>query len=152
MLVIKTQVIQFIVMFLVGIFLNPMNILAYRFSDLYFSLTLVYGGLFMASNMMWAHELVHYFSMGHLNKKVFLIGILLSILCALLLLRNQLLVSDKQWVKRMIPHHSTALTTSHKIKNKTKNPQIRALAKSIIETQEKEIVWMKHFAKNSLNK
>lgn len=48
----------------------------------------------------------------------------------------------------MIPHHSTALTTSHKIKNKTKNPQIRALAKSIIETQEKEIVWMKNFAKN----
>ena len=34
------------------------------------------------------------------------------------------------------------------IKNKTKNPQIRALAKSIIETQEKEIVWMKNFAKN----
>lgn len=69
MTLIKTQIIQFIVMFLVGIFLNPMNILAYRFSDLYLSLTLIYGGLFMASNMMWAHELVHYFSMGHLNKK-----------------------------------------------------------------------------------
>ena len=29
--------------------------------------------------------------------------------------RNQLFVSEKQWLRRMIPHHSTALTTSTKL-------------------------------------
>ena len=43
----------------------------------------------------------------------------------------------------MISHHSTALTTSHKILNKTKNKKIKKLAADIINTQEKEIKLMK---------
>ena len=124
---------------------NPMNILAYRVSDLYLSLTLFYGGLLMASNMMWAHELVHYFSMGHFNINVFLIGILFSIFVAFLLLRQQFLINDRQWIRRMISHHSTALTTSHNIFNKTNDNRIKNLARGIIETQENEITFMKRF-------
>ena len=73
----------------------------------------------------------------------FSVGIILSIIIAILLLREQLLVNDKQWLKRMISHHSTALTTSHKIYNKTSNPKLKKLAKEIIDTQEKEITLMK---------
>ena len=120
-----------------------MNILAYKFSDLYLSLTLFYGGLLMASNMIWAHEIIHYLSMGHFNMLVFCVGIILSIGISILLLRQQLLVDDTQWLKRMIPHHSTALTTTHQIYNRTNNPQIKELAKEIIDTQEKEIQVMK---------
>ena len=134
--------IMFVVMVIVGMLFNPMNILAYRLSDLYTSQTLFYGGLLMASNMMWAHEIVHYLSMGHFNMLIFSIGTLLSI-CISILLRQQILVDDKQWLRRMIPHHSTALTTSHKIYNKSTNPQIKKLAKEIIDTQEKEIKLMK---------
>ena len=43
----------------------------------------------------------------------------------------------------MISHHSTALTTSHKIYNKTNNTKLKKLAKEIIYTQEKEIKLMK---------
>ena len=139
----KRQLIMFIIMFLVGMLFNPMNVLAYRFSDLYISQTLFYGGLLMASNMMWAHEIVHYLSMGHFNMLIFLLGIILSIIISLLLLREQLMIDDKQWLRRMIPHHSTALTTSHKIYNKTNNRKIKQLAKEIIDTQEKEIQFMK---------
>ena len=57
----KYQFIMFIVMVIFGLLFNPMNVLAYRFNDLYLSLTLFYGGLLMASNMIVAHELVHYF-------------------------------------------------------------------------------------------
>jgi NhaP-type Na+/H+ and K+/H+ antiporter len=57
------QIILFIVMFFVGLLLNPMNILAYRLSDLYLSITLIYSALFMASNMLWSHQIVHYLSM-----------------------------------------------------------------------------------------
>ena len=134
---------MFIVMVIIGILFNPMNILAYRFSDLYISQTLVYGGLLMASNMMWAHEIIDYLSMGHFNMLIFSIGIILSIIISLLLLRQQLFVDDKQWLKRMISHHSTALTTSYKIYNKTNNPKLKKLAKEIIDSQEKEIQLMK---------
>ena len=139
----KKQIIMFIVMVIIGMLFNPMNILAYRFSDLYISQTLFYGGLLMASNMIWAHEIVHYLSMRHFNISVFSFGIILSISISILLLRKQFLVEDKQWLKRMIPHHSTALTTSHKIYNKTNNLKIKKLAKEIIDTQEKEIKLMK---------
>ena len=134
---------MFIVMIIIGILFNPMNILVYRFSDLYISLTLFYGGLLMASNMMWAHEIVHYLSMGHFNLFVFSLGIILSISISILLLRQQLFVNDKQWLSRMISHHSTALTTSHKIYNKTNNYKLKKLANKIINTQEKEIKLMK---------
>jgi len=81
--------------------------------------------------------------MGHFNMLVFSLGIILSIGVSILLLRQQLLVDDKQWLRRMISHHSTALTTSHKIYNKTNNPELKKLAKEIIDTQEKEIQLMK---------
>ena len=139
----KFQLIQFIVMVIVGVLFNPMNVLAFRLNDLYLSLTLFYGGLLMASNMMWAHELVHYFSMGHLNMYIFLFGVALSISIVIFLLRNQFAVEDKQWLKRMISHHSTAITTSKKIYERSKNEEIKNLAEEIIKTQEYEIKLMK---------
>jgi hypothetical protein len=141
----KSQSIMFIVMVLVGMFFNPMNILAFRFNDLYLSYTLFYGGLLMASNMIWAHEIVHYISMGHFNINVFMIGIFLSISISLYLLRDQYLINDKQWLRRMISHHSTALTTSHNISKISKDEKIKNLAREIIDTQEREITLMKQY-------
>ncbi len=139
----KRQIMMFIIMVIIGMLFNPMNILAYRIDDLYISLTLFYGGLLMASNMIWGHEIIHYLSMGHFNIYIFSIGIILSIFVSIVLLRRQLLVEDNEWLKRMISHHSTALTTSHKIYNRTNNPKLKKLAKEIIDTQEKEIQLMK---------
>uniref|UniRef100_A0A6C0B3F6 DUF305 domain-containing protein n=1 Tax=viral metagenome TaxID=1070528 RepID=A0A6C0B3F6_9ZZZZ len=139
----KTHSIQFIIMVIVGILFNPMNILAYRINDLYISLTLFYGGILMASNMVWAHEIIHYLSMGHFNMGVFIIGIIMSVATSILLLRKQLCVNDNQWLKRMISHHSTALTTSKIISKKSKNNALVKLANDIVDTQEKEIKLMK---------
>jgi hypothetical protein len=143
MISIKKELIMFLVMIITGMFFNPMNILAYRLNDLYVSLTLFYGGLLMASNMIWAHQIVHYLSMGHFNIKLFTFGIFLSIFISILLLRQQYLVDDVQWLKRMISHHSTALTTSKLINKRTKNDNIKNLSNEIINTQEKEIILMK---------
>ena len=139
----KKNIIQFIVMTLIGICFNPMNMLAYRFKDLYFSLTLFYGGLLMASNMIWGHEIVHYLLIGKMNIGILFTGLILSILVSYLLLRGQFMVNDKEWLKRMISHHSTALTTSKLIKERTKEKKIKNLAEEIIETQEREILKMK---------
>lgn len=138
----KNQVTMFVVMVIIGMLFNPMNILAYRLSDLYTSLTLFYGGLLMASNMIWTHEIIHYFNVKHFNVTLFFTGICLSIFMSILL-RQQIFVNDKQWLKRMIGHHSTALTTSHRIINKTDDIRIQKLAREIISTQEKEIAQMK---------
>ena len=139
----KHQLIMFIIMVVIGMAFNAMNVLAYRLNDLYVSLTLFYGGLLMASNMIWGMEIVHYLDHGHFNIYVFLIGILLSVIISLYLLRKQFLVNDEQWLKRMISHHSTAITTSKKIYKKTQNKEIKKLSKSIIDTQQKEIQLMK---------
>lgn len=136
------QLITFISMVIVGMLFNPMNVLAYRVDDLYLSTTLFYSGLLMASNMIWSHQIIHYLTIHHINFNVFVFGLLLSIL-VVILLRKQLLVNDKQWLRRMISHHSTALTTSHNIYNKTTDPKVKQLAKNIINTQEQEIQIMK---------
>ena len=140
--ILKHQLIMFVVMVIVGISFNPMNMLAFRFADLYLSFTLFYGGLIMASNMIWAHEIIHYIHHGNMNQLVFIIGIVLTIITTLII-RDQLFVDDDQWLRRMISHHSTALTTSHNIKNKTKNAELKKLAEDIIDTQEREINQMK---------
>ena len=62
----------------------------------------------MASNMIWAHEITHYFYMGHFNKTIFIFGICLSLFITFILVRNKLFIDDKQWLRRMINHHSTA--------------------------------------------
>ena len=55
----------------------------------------------------------------------------------------QWMIDDTQWLRRMISHHSTALTTSHNIYKHTKDPKVKKLAKEIIDTQEREISQMK---------
>ena len=120
-----------------------MNILAYDFSHLYLSTTLILASGYMASTMLWSHQLVHYLQMGHFNQTVFTVGIVLSLLF-IFLLRSQLIVSPKQWLRRMIPHHSTALTTTTRLlDNKTVDDKTYRLAKNIILTQQKEIDFMK---------
>lgn len=141
----KKYLVEFFIMTLVGILFNPMNILAYRIEDLYPSKTLLYGGLLMASNMIWSHQIVHYLNMGHFDIDKFLIGVVLSYLISRYLLRYQFNIKDKDWLERMISHHSTAITTSKKIYNRTKDSKIKKLSKEIIDVQEKEIKLMKSY-------
>jgi len=134
---------MFIVNVLVGMCLNPMNLLAFRFKDLYLSLTLLYGGISMAANMIWSHEIIRYMAGGKFNIGNFMFGIVLLLLTTYTL-RKQLLVDDKQYLRRMISHHSTALTTSHNIYRITKDKELKKLAKDIIDAQEREITQMKN--------
>lgn len=147
----KLFLIQFVVMTIVGILFNPMNMLAFRLDDLYLSKTLFYGGLLMASNMIWSHEIVHYLSMGHFNKEMFIFGVILSIFIVFGILRRQILVDNKNWLRRMIPHHSTALTTTKKLlksKDIKQNGILYRLGKDIIYNQEREISLMKLLLNN----
>jgi len=148
MTTLKNHLIQFVIMFLLGVFFNPMNMLAYSFDHFYLSQTLINGGLLMASNMVWGHEIVHYLQHGMFNTTVFITGIFMSIFITVVLLREQLFVDEYQWLRRMIPHHSTALTTTKKLiqnNDLKQNPNLFRLAKDIVYTQEREILFMKRY-------
>ena len=140
----KSLVWMFIGSILIGVYLNAMNVLAFQFSDLYFSApTLIYGALLMASNMCILETLMYY-SMNGTFSIWFVFFVLFSLLC-IYFLRKQVGVDDDGYLKRMISHHSTAITTSKKIIEKTKNPNVYKLAKEIIDIQEKEIALMKSY-------
>jgi hypothetical protein len=104
----------------------------------------------MASNMIWSHQVINYLNSKKMNYTILFTGILMS-LFFIFLLRNQIGVSTEQWLKRMIGHHSTALTSTKKLLDKPNNfyddPKIYRLAKDIVYNQEREILFMKGFLK-----
>ena len=118
------QVATFIVMWIVGIVLNPMNFLVFSLDHLYLSKMIVYIGLLMAANMTWIHEIIHYVYGGCGKMEcalTFMICFTISG-ATVYLMRNQVWIYPKDWMRRMIPHHSTALTTTTElIKNNPLN-------------------------------
>ncbi|MHA7128701.1 DUF305 domain-containing protein [Algoriphagus namhaensis] len=78
------------------------------------------------------------------NKKMnyaILAGATLLFVGTLFMLRNQVLIKDVQWMKAMIPHHSSAIMVSQKAD--LQDPEARKLAQEIIEAQKREIAQMK---------
>lgn len=78
------------------------------------------------------------------NKKTNYIILVLSVavfIATLVGLRQQTFIGDVQWMKAMIPHHSSAIMVSQKAH--LKDPEAIKLAEDIIEAQEREIAQMK---------
>ncbi|TWI56547.1 protein of unknown function (DUF305) [Pseudomonas duriflava] len=68
---------------------------------------------------------------------------------ALWLVRSQTTISDTDYMKAMIPHHSIAIMTSQRAQ--ISDPRVRKLADEIIEAQKREIAEMKYLI-NDLKK
>ena len=78
------------------------------------------------------------------NKKVnyIIIGVSILVFCfSLYGVRTQTPIGDVQWMKAMIPHHSSAILTSSNAN--IKDPEVKKLADDIVKAQEKEIAEMK---------
>lgn len=60
---------------------------------------------------------------------------------ALWLVRSQTTVTDTEYMRAMIPHHSVAIMTSERAQ--IRDPRVRDLAQAIIEAQRREIAEMK---------
>lgn len=78
------------------------------------------------------------------NKKanyVIIASAIVIFVSTLTMLRNQTLIEDVQWMKAMIPHHSSAIMVSQKAH--LKDPEAQQLAREIIKAQKKEIAQMK---------
>ena len=123
-------------MVVIHLFIMPFTMIAGP-TDFRISRTQVYAGVFMGACMMAAEAIMH--PMDFIGW-----GITLLLLTgSVILLRMQIGVSDDEYLKGMIPHHSMAVLTSEARVSQAKNPQVLALAQSILRTQKEEIVAMK---------
>lgn len=109
---------------------------------IYLSITRVYMALLMVSPM----AVIMLLLMGKMypNRKLNLIihgSALVVFVLSLLFLRTQVGVSDRQYMKAMIPHHSSAILTSKHAS--IEDPEVKELSRQIIESQEEEIAQMK---------
>jgi uncharacterized protein (DUF305 family) len=79
---------------------------------------------------------------GNLKINFIIIGVsVLLFAFSLYGLRMQTPIGDVQWMKAMIPHHSSAILTSSEAD--FTDPEVKQLAEDIIKAQEKEIADMK---------
>jgi uncharacterized protein (DUF305 family) len=130
------QIIMFVSMVVIHLFIMPFTMIALP-TDFQISRTQLYAATFMGACMMAVETIMH--PMDFIGW-----GITLLLLTgSLILLRWQIGVSDDEYLKDMIPHHSMAVLTSEARVQSAKNPQVLGLAQSILRTQRDEIVQMK---------
>lgn len=114
----------------------------FSFSHFFFSQTRLFMALMMGAAM--AIIMLVFMWKMYPNKKanvVILCGSILLFVGSLFMVRSQTAVDDVAWMKAMIPHHSIAILTSDRA-NLT-DPEVKELAKKILEAQEAEIDEMK---------
>ena len=114
--------------------LSSMFVWSDKMSDIRLSLNDFYMA-FLMSGWMFLLMGLYYKMNNHI-----MIGLLL-ILVSFLLIRNQSLINEKQFVKGMIVHHSMGVLMSRKLleKNLFIPQELKDLAVNIIKTQENEI-------------
>ena len=128
--------VSFIVMYVV-MFLNIVDL-----GHIYLSMTRIYMALLMVCPM----ALMMLFLMGRmygnkkLNSAIIVVAVVVFII-ALTFLRTQTFVDDSQYMKAMIPHHSSAIMTSENAD--IEDAEVKELAEQIIITQKEEIKIMK---------
>ena len=131
---------SFCIMYLV-MFLNVDEL-----DHIYLSLTRLYMSLLMVAPM--AVLMLAMMQKMYPNKKANAIIMLSScvvFVLSLTLLRTQTPIDDTQYMKAMIPHHSSAIMTSKHAD--IKDPEVKELSKKIILSQQKEIAQMKALLK-----
>ncbi len=126
-------VIMFFIMVLSGL-LSTMNVWVDKVDDIRFSINDAYMTLLMTGWMFLFMGLIYQEINGIF---IGLLFIILNIWC----IRNQFLITEKQYKLGMIPHHSMAVHMSKKLLEKENN--ILPFVKNIINTQEDEILILK---------
>ena len=123
--------------------LSAMFVWSDKMSDIRLSLNDFFMALLMTGWMFLLMGL--YYKM---NNHI-MIGLLL-ILVSFLLIRNQSLINEKQFIKGMIVHHSMGVLMSRKLleKNLSIPQELKDLAVNIIKTQENEINILKNLELN----
>ena len=141
MRILHTLVVMFIGSFIIQYFFMS-TIMASSIENITNSLGKVYLSIIMGLYMMILEIMMHDHQYGVFSMKYYImIGCLVGFF--IYLYRAQKYITDKEYLKEMIEHHSMALLTSNSILEKTDNYNVSKLAKNIIQKQQDEIRDMK---------
>ncbi len=128
--------VSFVIMYIV-MFLN-----ADKYDHVYLSVMRTYMTILMISLM--AIVMILFMWGMYKNKKIntaILIGSTVIFILTLTFVRTQAFIGDRQWMRGMIPHHSSAILTSSQAD--LTDPEVKKLAADIVKAQEEEIALMK---------
>ena len=146
MRILHTLIVMFIGSFIIQYFFMS-TIMASSMENITNSLGKVYLSIIMGLYMMILEIMMHDHQYGVFSMKYYImIGCLVGFF--IYLYRAQKYITDKEYVKEMIEHHSMALLTSNKILEKTDDYNVSKLAKNIIQKQQDEIRDMKGMLTN----
>jgi hypothetical protein len=146
MRILHTLVVMFIGSFIIQYFFMS-TIMSNSMANITNSLGKVYLSIIMGLYMMFIEIVMHDHHYDVFSMKYYIIiSCLLGVF--IYLYRAQKYITDKEYLKEMIEHHSMALLTSNKILEKTDNYDVSKLAKNIIQKQEDEIRDMKGLLTN----
>ena len=141
MRILHTLIAMFIGSFIIQYFFMS-SIMTNSIENISNSLGKVYLSIIMGLYMVVLEIMMHDHQYMVFSMKYYIIfGCLIGFF--IYLYRMQKYITDKEYVKEMIEHHSMALLTSNKILEKTDNYNVSKLAKNIIQKQEDEIRDMK---------
>lgn len=122
-----------------------MFILMYMMVDKYANVYLSLNQFYMAGMMTMPMLIIELVLMGSMYPRkiinVFIIAVsLLFLIAFIIFIRQQTAISDKDFLKSMIPHHASAILMCKEAP--IKDPEIKKLCKEIITSQQSEIDWM----------
>lgn len=131
--ILNHYVVMFIIMIISGL-LSTMNMWVDKVEDMRISVNDIYMILLMTGWMMLFMGIIDN------ERSVIYIG-LIMVIVNIWCIRNQFLVTERQYKLGMIPHHSMAVHMSKKMKEKEN--KISEFLENIINTQEEEIKELK---------
>jgi hypothetical protein len=127
-----------------GLSFISMYILMYTMVDRYAHIYNNTNQLFMAALMTMPMIIIELLIMKDMytDKKHNFIILVIStsiFITSLLFIRTQIITSDKEFLRSMIPHHAAALLMC---KARLQDPELIKLCKNISQTQQSEILFM----------
>ena len=131
----QESLLPMIIISIIAALLSTMNVWSFDINHIRIHLNDIYMALLMT---FWMIMLESGYNRTSNNVLLGIIGIILS----LYLIRNQVMITDSQFLNGMIPHHSMAILMAQKIKTRTKDKRIIELADNIITNQTNEIEYM----------
>lgn len=126
--------VMFVAMVVLQVFVMP-YVMTQNPEHVYFTVSQLYMGIFMGAGMVAVDAVLH-------PTPVWVWFLILAVAgAAVAAFRFQVGITDREWMREMIPHHSMALLTSEP-RTKSLNPFVQRLAEQIIATQRREIAEM----------
>ncbi|ARU17127.1 DUF305 domain-containing protein [Croceicoccus marinus] len=126
-----------VVMFVL-MYLNTYNVDHVFWSETRFWMAFVMGAAMMVVMLLFMWGMYK-----STTKNIIILGVAALVFAlGLWLVRSQSTVTDTEYMKAMIPHHSIAIMTSERAH--IRDPRVRELAKNIIVAQRREIAEMKY--------